>query len=139
MSEQPRVTEQQSPQAGIGEAFGQLSEQTAILVRREIDAARQEMWAKGKRSAPALALLAGSGVAGVLALASSYRFSLRLLERRLSPATAALVGTAMYGGASAYAALVGVRQLRDAPMPLPTDTIRDTGLRLSDGVAAAHD
>ena len=46
----------ESPQASIAEALGDLSEQTRILVRREIDAAQREMWDKTKESAPALAL-----------------------------------------------------------------------------------
>ena len=85
MTETPK-----SPQAGIAEALGDLSEQTRILVRREIDAAQREMWEKAKESAPALALLGAAGTLGLLAAASAYRLTLRLLERRLSPASAVL-------------------------------------------------
>jgi Putative Actinobacterial Holin-X, holin superfamily III len=108
----------------MAEALSNLSDQTRSLVKGEIDTALRESWAKAKRSWPPAALIAASGVLILLTAASSYRLSLRLLEKRLSPAGAALAATAVYGAAAAAAAALGLRQLRDVPVPLPTQTVR---------------
>jgi hypothetical protein len=126
----------QTPQEGIADALGGLSEQTRLLVRHEIDAAQQEMWAKAKAAAPALALLAATGVLSLFATAALYRFSLRLLEKRLPRATAALLAASGYGAAAAGAAAASVRALRRLPPPLPTETARQTGAGIAEAAAA---
>jgi hypothetical protein len=114
-----------TPEAGISEALHDLSDQTRALVRREVDAALREMWDKARRSGPAVALLAASGALALLAVASSYRLSLRLLERRLPPAASAFAATVGYGAAAAWAGIAGVRAIRRAPLPLPAETVRE--------------
>jgi hypothetical protein len=61
----------------------------------------------------------------LFATASSYRLGLRLLEKRLSPATAALVATGSYSTAAAAAGILGYARLRKVPLPLPTETVRE--------------
>jgi hypothetical protein len=126
----------QTPQEGIAEALGGLSEQTRILVRHEIDAAQQEMWSKAKAAAPALALLAATGMLGLFATAAVYRLSLRLLESKLSNATAALFAATGYGAATAFAAVASVRALRKLPSPFPTETARQTGAGIAEATAS---
>jgi Putative Actinobacterial Holin-X, holin superfamily III len=130
----------EAPQDGVAEALHDLSDQTRALVRREISAGQREMWDKAKQSGPALALLAGSGTLMLFAAASFYRLSLRLLERRLSPAASALVATAGYGAGAAVVAVLGYRRLREAPLPVPADTARETAgaLREADEASAAR-
>lgn len=113
-----------TPQAGIADAFGQLSEQTAELVREEIAAAQREMWAKGRQMAPGIALVGAAGLFGIFATASAYRFSLRLLEKMLPPSVAAFVAMSGSAAAAVAAALAGVERIRTAPVPLPTTTAR---------------
>jgi len=109
------VTEpEQTPQAGIADALGNLSEQTRLLVRREIDSAQRELWGKVKASAPAATLVATAGVLAVLATASAYRCSLRLLEKGLPPAVA------------------GAQRLRELPAPFPTETAHETATLLAE-------
>lgn len=126
---------EQSPETGIADAFSQLSDQTASLVRREIEAAQKETLDKLKQSAPGAAMLAMAATMGVLSAASAYRWTLRLLEKRLGPASAALVATAGYGAVAGYLVVEGVRRLRAAPKPLPTDTARQAGSRVEDTVS----
>lgn len=116
-----------TPEAGIADALGQLSDQTAVLVRREIEAARLEMWERMKQIAPTAGLLGGAGVLGVLAVASSYRFTITILRKVLPPSTAALFATMGYGTAAGYAAVAGWKRLRETPMPYPVDTSRRVG------------
>jgi uncharacterized protein (DUF1684 family) len=115
-----------APQEGIAEALHDLSDHTAALARREINSALRETWSKARQGGPAAALLAASGVLALFATASAYRLSLRLLERRLSPATAALVATSGYGAAAAVAGVLGYTRLRKVPLPLPAETARET-------------
>lgn len=127
-----------TPQAGIADALGDLSEQTRLLVRREIDAAQQELWVKVKKSAPAAALVATAGIFGVLATASSYRYSLRLLEKRLPPATAALLAAGVYGAGAVGAGAAGAQRLRELPAPFPTETARETAALVAESAAGTR-
>jgi hypothetical protein len=115
----------QTPESGIAETLHDLSDQTRVLVRREVNSAMREMWQKAKPSGPAIGLLAASSALAVFAAASSYRLSLRLLEKRLSPAAAATAATLGYGAAAAGAGVLGVRLLQRAPLPLPTETAQE--------------
>lgn len=137
----PPVSETpETPQDGIADALHDLSDQTGALVRREISAGQREMWDKARQSGPALALLAGGGVLALFAAASWYRLSLRLLERRLSPAGAALAAAAGYGCAAAAAAVAGYNRMRQAPVPFPTQTARETAeaVREADSTSPAR-
>jgi Putative Actinobacterial Holin-X, holin superfamily III len=127
------VTERpDTPEGGIAAAVSDLSDQTRLLVRREIDAAVQEMWTKAKRSAPAVVLTGASAGLLLLSAACAYQFSLRLLERRLSPASAAMAAAAAYGAAGAFTGVLGIRQLRNAQLPLPTRTMQQTTAAVTD-------
>ncbi|MBV9207254.1 MAG: phage holin family protein [Actinobacteria bacterium] len=103
-----------------------LSDQTRVLVRREVDSALRETWDKAKRSSPAAGLLAASAVLALFATASAYRLSLRWLEKRLSPPAAALTATIGYGVAAACTGTAGIRLLRQVPLPVPAETVRET-------------
>lgn len=121
------MTEPETPQEGVAEALDDLGQQTRHLVRAEVQAARQEMWDRARQSAPTLALGGAAAVLGLCAGASSYRLSLRILERLTSPGAAAFLATAGYGAAAAWAGLGAARRLRELPVPLPVDTARTTG------------
>jgi Putative Actinobacterial Holin-X, holin superfamily III len=137
VTETPRAPE--TPQAGIAETLHDLSDQTRDLVRLEARAAVREMWDKARRSGPAVGLLAASGLLSLFATASAYRLSLRLLEKRLSPVAAALTATVGYGTAATYTALVGIRQLREAPAPVPVETAREASAAAAQAIVANRD
>src|SRR5947209_16052965 len=80
---------------------------------------------KAKQSGPAAALLAAGGLLALGTIASSYQLSLRLLEKRLSPAGAALAATVGYGAAAAGVAALAIREFRKAPAPVPVQTVRE--------------
>jgi hypothetical protein len=124
-----------NPQAGMADALRELSDQTRGLVRREIGSAVQEMGQKARQSTPAVGLLAAAGAAGLLAAASCYRLSLRLLEKRMPPASAALAAAVGYAAVAAGAAAAGARWLRQLPAPLPAETTRQAGQALAEADA----
>lgn len=77
----------------------------------------------------------GPGVAALLALgatprlaaaASACRCNLRVLEKALPPAGAALVAAVAYGSGALWAGTRGIQELRALPAPLPTRTIGET-------------
>jgi uncharacterized protein (DUF1684 family) len=121
-----------TPQEGIAEALHDLSDHTAALARREVDSALRETWNKARQSGPPAALLAASGVLALFATVSAYRLSLRLLEKRLSPAAAALAATSGYGAAAVAAGVLGYTRLRQAPLPLPAETARETAVAVAE-------
>lgn len=121
---------QQTPEEHIAGAIGDLSASTRDLVRQEIASARQELLDNVKRSAPVLGLVGAAAALGLLAAASSYRLSLRVLERLLSPSGAAFLATVGYGAAAAAAARAAWARRDELTVLLPTDTAREAAERL---------
>lgn len=116
-----------TPQEGVAHALTDLSEQTLVLVRQELDAAQQEMLAKARRWLPAAGLLGVAAGGGVFATASSYRLVMRILEKVLPPALAAFVATVGFGGLAAVALGKGREKIRQLPPPVPSATARRAG------------
>jgi hypothetical protein len=116
-------------QEGVADAVQGLSDNTRALVRHEIVAAQKETLGKVKQALPAVGLLGAAAFFGVLSAAASYRLSIRLLEKGLSPATAALTATAGYAVAAGAAGAVGIQQLRATPRVLPTETVKATATK----------
>src|SRR5579884_1060069 len=102
---------QQDPVEGVSHALNDLSEQTRLLVRQEVQAAREEVVERLRAAAPGVGLAAVAGVLGMTAAASAYRWFLRLLEKMLPPATAAFVATALPGAVAGMAAVAAKRKL----------------------------
>lgn len=121
-----------TPQAGIADAFAQLSQETATLVRQEIQAAKTEMVDRLTKLAPGAGMLAAGGAAGLFAVASAYRLSLCLLEARMSPTKAALLATTLYGAAAAALITAALRQIKVAPAPFPAETVEATRQAVAD-------
>lgn len=126
---------QREAQQGISEALHDLSDNSRTLVREEIEAAQQELWEKAKRDLPAAGLLAAAAAFGLLSAASSYRLSIRLLEKNLPPATAAFTAAAGYGLIAGAAAVAGLKLLGEAPPLLPTETAREAARTVADTAA----
>ena len=132
----PRVSEGiNPPTGGIAQAVDDLSASTQRLVRDEIQAVQREAWQRAKALAPGLAMLAAAGVFGIFAVASAYRLTLRLLEKASGPAAAATYATAGFGAVAGAAAVMGLRRLRQAPSPLPVETVRRTASAVRESVS----
>jgi hypothetical protein len=134
MTESPETA-----QAGMADALHDLSENSRVLVRHEINAAQREMWDKAKESAPAFGLVAVAGALGLFAAAASYRLTLRLFEKVLPPVPAAFIAATAFGTGAAYTATVAARQLRNLPPLLPTGTAQHAGEALAGTAAQASE
>jgi hypothetical protein len=102
---------------------GALTQDVGSLVREELRAAQAELTGKARRAGRGGGLLAGAGVLGALATASSAVLLQRVLDGVLPPRTAAAVSTLLYAGGAAALGAAGAAELRRA-MPLaPEDTL----------------
>jgi uncharacterized membrane protein YqjE len=106
----------------IGELLKSLADQTATLVRQELELAKVEYTEKGKRAGLGAGLLSGAMVAALLALGAFTAFLVLALDGALPNWAAALIVAAVYGAVAAALALRGRERLEEAGGPIPEQT-----------------
>jgi len=127
------VSADPTPSAGeeIADTLDQLSSQTRRLVQTEVRAARDELLDRLRQAAPAAALATVAAGCGVLAVASSYRLSMRVLEAMTSPGTAAVLALAGYGTAGIAAGQAARRRFAELGPLFPRDLVRQNAAVVS--------
>ena len=105
------------------ELLRRLSEQTATLVRQELELAKAEVSEKGRRAGIGAGLFGGAGVAGLLALGSLSAALILALDLALAGWLAALIVTALWGALAAVLGLRGRERVGEATPPLPEQTV----------------
>ena len=141
MSDDPRFhsgafeahsTEQGASRAGelqdkpLPELLKQLSEQTASLVRQEMELAKAEMTVKGKRIGIGVGAFGGAGLLGLFAFGALTACFIRALDLVVAGWLAALIVAAVYALIAGVAALVGKRKVQQASPPVPEHAIDST-------------
>ncbi len=106
----------------IGELLKQLSQETATLVRQELDLAKAEMAQKAKRFGLGAGMFGGAGVVGFLALAALTACLIIALAYVMPAAVAALIVAVVYGAVAGAMALLGRRMVQQATPPVPDQT-----------------
>ena len=104
----------------IGELLKQLSEQTATLVRQELDLARAEMQQKGKRAGVGIGMIGAGGVLALAAVGALTATLILVLAEWMDAWIAALIVTLVY---AAVLALQGKEKVGEANPPVPEQTI----------------
>jgi len=117
----------------IGELVQQLSEQTATLVRKELQLAQIEMTEKGKRAGIGAGLFGGAGAIAIYGLATLIAAIVLLLATALEPWIAALIVAVVLFAIAGGAALVGKKQVKQAVPPQPEQAVQ-SGKRTVDEV-----
>jgi hypothetical protein len=107
----------------IGELIKQLSEQTATLVRQELDLAKAEMQQKGKRAGVGLGLMGGGGVVALAAVGALTATLIMLLAEWMDGWIAGLIVTLVYSAVAAVLALQGKERVSEAGSPIPEQTV----------------
>jgi hypothetical protein len=103
-----------------------LSEQTASLVRNEMELAKAEMTVKGKRIGIGAGAFGGAGLFAVFAFAALTACFILALDLAVAGWLAALIVAAVYALIAGVAALVGKRKVQQGSPPVPERAIDST-------------
>jgi hypothetical protein len=111
----------------IGELVKDLSAQTSTLVRQEIDLAKAELQQQGKVAGKGAGMLAGAGVAGLLALGALSAGLIALLGEAMPIWVAALIVMALWAIVALVLAKSGQKALQRATPPAPqtVETVKE--------------
>src|SRR5919197_2257722 len=91
----------------VGELVKQLSEQTSRLARQEVELAKAELTAKGKRAGLGAGMFGGAGVFGLYALGALTAAIILALATAIAGWLAALIVAVLYGAVAGVLALTG--------------------------------
>lgn len=109
----------QIPQASLSELVQQL---TSRLARQEVELAKAEFAAKGKRAGIGAGMFGGAGVFGFYALGAVIATAILALATAVSAWLAALTVAVVLGAIAGVLALQGRRQVQEAAPPVPEQT-----------------
>jgi uncharacterized membrane protein YqjE len=107
----------------IGELLKQLADETATLVRRELDLAKAEMREKAGKAGPGFGMWGAAGVTALLALGSLTAFLILALDGAMPNWLAALIVGLVYAAVAGVLYLRGKRRVEEAGTPIPEKTI----------------
>ncbi len=110
----------------LPELLKQISEQTATLVRKEMELAKAEMTVKGKRIGIGAGALGGAGLIGLFAFGALTAFFIRALDHAVADWLAALIVAVVYAMIAGAAALLGKRKVQQGSPPVPKRAIDST-------------
>jgi hypothetical protein len=106
-----------------GELVGQLTDQTKTLVRQELELAKVELTAKGKKAGLGAGMFGGAGLFGLFAFAAFTAALIGALDIVTPFWLAALIVAAVYGAVAGVLALTGKKKVQEATPPVPEETV----------------
>jgi uncharacterized membrane protein YqjE len=110
----------------VGELLKELSNQTATLVRQELELAKAEMAEKGKKAGLGAGMFGGAGLFGVFAFAALTACFIAALDAAMPLWLAPLVVAVVYAAVAGVLALLGRKKTREATPPAPEQAIEST-------------
>jgi uncharacterized membrane protein YqjE len=113
------VARQAADDQPVGELVKQLSEQATRLARQEVELARVELSAKGRRAGLGAGMFGGAGLMGVFALGALTAGVILVLSTVLQAWLSAFVVAGAYLLLAGILALVGRARVREATPPVP--------------------
>lgn len=125
------ATKPQDPQvspASLSELVQQLSEQTSRLAHQEVELAKAELTAKGKRAGIGAGMFGGAGVFGLYGIGALIAAAILALATAVAAWLAALIVASVLGAIAGVLALQGRRQVREATPPVPeqaTESVKE--------------
>lgn len=102
----------------------QLSEQTATLVRQELELAKVELTAKGKQAGIGAGMFGAAGMLGLYALGALTAAVILALSLAMSGWLAALIVAVAYGAVAGTLALSGKGRVQRGVPPTPQQTVQ---------------
>jgi uncharacterized membrane protein YqjE len=110
----------------VGELVKELSEQTSLLVRQEVELAKAELAEKGKKAGVGAGMFGGAGLFGFFAFAGLTATFILALSEAMAPWLAALIVTVVYGAVAGVLALLGKNKVKEAGPPVPQAALDST-------------
>ncbi len=107
----------------IAELVKQLSDQTATLVHQELDLAKAELTAKGKKAGLGAGMFGGAGVFGLYAIGALTACVILALSTAVDGWLAALIVAVVYGAIAGVLALVAKNKVKEGVSPVPEQTV----------------
>lgn len=117
-----RMVNEFSDERSLGDLFSQLSQETSMLVRQEVQLAKVELTEKLMKAGRDVALIAGGGLlayAGLLALIAAL---ILVLATWMAPWLAALLVGLVFVGIAAILIVTGLNDLKEIN-PTPQRTV----------------
>src|ERR1035437_6013424 len=107
----------------VGELLKELSEQTTMLVRQELELAKLELTEKGKKAGIGAGMFGGAGIVGFYAVGALTACLILALATAVDGWLAALIVAAIYGLAAGVLALSGKSKVQQAVPPVPEQAV----------------
>jgi uncharacterized membrane protein YqjE len=101
------------------ELLKRLSDETATLVKQEVELAKAELQEKGKRAGVGAGMFGGAGLFGVGAFAALTACLIAALELAVALWLAALIVAVVYAVVAGVLALTGKQKVKQATPPIP--------------------
>jgi MFS family permease len=105
--------------ASLGELVKQLSEQSSRLARQEVELAKAELAAKGKRAGIGAGMFGGAGAFGFYGLGALIAAAVLALATAVTPWLAALIVAVVLAAIAGILALIGKHEIQEATPPVP--------------------
>lgn len=128
--------------ASLAELMQQLTDQASRLARQEVELAKAEMTAKGKRIGVGAGAFSAAGLLAVLGLGVLTATAILLLATAMTTWVAALIVAVVYLAVAGILALLGKKKVESASPPLPEEAVasvkkdlEETKLRAKEGRA----
>jgi MFS family permease len=115
-------------EASVAELVKQLSEQTSRLARQEVELAKAELAAKGKRAGIGAGMFGGAGVFGFYAVGALVATAILALATAVSAWLAALIVAVVLAAIAGVLALQGKTKVQQATPPVPeqaTESVKE--------------
>jgi MFS family permease len=128
MANVTQTTSGSASEASIADLVKQLSEQTSRLARQEVELAKAELAAKGKRAGIGAGMFGGAGVFGFYAVGALVAAAILGLATAVAAWLAALIITAVLAAVAGVLALQGKTKVQQATPPLPeqaTESVKE--------------
>jgi hypothetical protein len=110
----------------IADLVKQLSDQTAALVRQELDLAKAELTTKGKKAGLGAGMFGGAGVFGLYAVGALTACLILALSTAMDGWLAALIVTVVYGAIAGVLTLAGKNKVQEGVPPTPEQAVEST-------------
>ncbi|MDQ5831628.1 MAG: phage holin family protein [Actinomycetota bacterium] len=110
----------------VGQLVQEMSQQTALLVRKELELAQLEMKEKGKRAGIGAGLFGGAGVVALYGGGALIAAIILVLATALEPWIAALIVAVVLFAVAGVLGLTGKKQVEEATPAAPEEAIAST-------------